>query len=103
MNILVEAALYCGFPLDFAGRILQCILNANSRTFAGSFKVASFLSMMVYILELIQYVPAVVGTFQSREGLGAIKVMQTMLALVIVWQAATLPSVKLIRDDEDDE
>lgn len=103
VNMFVEAASFCVFPLDATGHVLQCVLNARSRTFAGSFKVASLLTFMGLTLELIQYVPTVVGTFQSREGLGVIRAMQISIALVTVWQAATLPSVGLSREDEDDE
>ncbi|KAG6907293.1 hypothetical protein DXG01_009486 [Tephrocybe rancida] len=86
--------------MDLVGIILQIILNWRSRTFGGKTRVSAVLTLFLYLLNLATFVPAILGRHDTRGALNVHDVIETGIALVMVWQALTLPVPKDVSDED---
>ncbi|KAF9449356.1 hypothetical protein P691DRAFT_728077 [Macrolepiota fuliginosa MF-IS2] len=84
----IEAALY------LAGSILQFIMNAYSRTYAGKYKLATILQLFAFLLPLLNLVPHVVGrNFTSPSGLSLAEGVRIVILCVDMAQAVKFRNV----------
>jgi hypothetical protein len=90
-------------PLSFTGGILQLLLNHQSRTFAGQYKLAVILNAVLQAATLAEFVPAVLGRIDIRGGVSAETMAFLILLAVTGWQTLTLPNVSQTGYDEDEE
>ena len=89
--------------LDLTGIVLQLLLNYRSRTFAGWYKSAVVLQLMLQAMFCANFVPAVVGRTDLRGGFLAGQVAYLVLFMVMGWQVLTLPSVPQTGCDKDED
>ncbi|KAK0462886.1 uncharacterized protein EV420DRAFT_1521460 [Desarmillaria tabescens] len=83
--------------------ILQIMLNYRSKVFAGNYRISAYLNLLVALLGLIAYVPALVGRPESRTGLSFDYCIRSIVCMVEAFQAFILPNASQMEDDEDDE
>ncbi|KIK58137.1 hypothetical protein GYMLUDRAFT_246183 [Collybiopsis luxurians FD-317 M1] len=89
-------------PLLVSGSLFQIILNNSSGFFAGSYKIAAIFKMVAVMLDILQFVPFIVGLPETRGGMDASLVIYAGVIAIQGWQAVTLPRV-LPHDDNDDQ
>jgi len=85
------------------GIISQIILNHKSGYFAGTYKTQSLLTALTTVVQLLQYVPMIVGTYQTRLGVAVSSITSWGVALAMAYQALTLPAATTIGLDEEEE
>ncbi|KAF5364910.1 hypothetical protein D9758_008145 [Tetrapyrgos nigripes] len=85
------------------GLLSQLILNTKSERFAGNFKLAAFLIWLKETLQLLSFVPAVVGRVKTRPALLWPETLLWCVETVLVYQAVTLPAVGPVRLDDDEQ
>ncbi|KAK7443476.1 hypothetical protein VKT23_015650 [Stygiomarasmius scandens] len=85
------------------GIISQIILNHKSGYFAGAYKTQSLLTALATVAQLLQYIPMIVGTYQTRWGVDVSSITSWGVVLVVAYQALTLPAATTIGLDEDEE
>lgn len=90
-------------PLEFTSLVVQLLLNHRSRTFAGWYKSSVVVALMLQVITLANFVPAVLGRIDARPGLPAHQVVLLVFVVTTAWQALTLPSVPQTGGDEDEE
>ncbi|KAJ7315037.1 hypothetical protein DFH08DRAFT_425650 [Mycena albidolilacea] len=91
------------WPLHFTGNLSQLLLNQRSKTFAGRHKIGLALSCIHAVLNLITYLPAVVGRYDARPGLSFSEAVEYIILAAMAWQAAVFPQVTQKMEDEDSE
>lgn len=85
------------------GQILQLLFNRRSKTYAGGPRVSAVLTLVLYLVQIAVFVPSLVGRVDARDYLSAHYIVDTVVLLVMCWQAVTLPSVSQISEDEHTE
>lgn len=60
----------------WTGQILQVDHNRRARTFAGEYALTANREVLVSVLEVMFFVPLVVGRLSASEGLGAWVIIQ---------------------------
>ena len=88
-------------PLNMAGDIFQLILNYRSRTFAGQYKLAAWLMLVVYVMDFASETEWVVGTVLVGRPLEVVWVVYLIPLAVWVAQAVLYP--KVAQDLEEKE
>jgi hypothetical protein len=88
-------------PLNMAGDIFQLILNYRSRTFAGQYKLAAWLMLVMYVLDFASETEWVVGKVLVGRPLEAAWVVYLIPLAVWVVQAVLYP--KVAQDVEEKE
>ncbi|OCF75317.1 hypothetical protein I204_04170 [Kwoniella mangroviensis CBS 8886] len=73
--------------------ILQISHNAHNSTFAGNYKLTTYMIMGYRVSELVYFVPFIVGTYDLRMGIAYITVIEVAIEGVLVWQAWKLPKI----------
>ncbi|KAF5370516.1 hypothetical protein D9615_010329 [Tricholomella constricta] len=91
---------YLFWPMYMVGNIFQIILNGRSGLYAGRYRISAALIMACHVLKLADFVPALVGRFDTRDALYAQDVVEIGLMLVMTWQAFVLPSVPQIVEED---
>jgi hypothetical protein len=90
-------------PLELTGLLLQFMLNHRARTFAGRYKSAVVVHIILQALILLNFVPALLGRIDTRIGISVENVVYMLIWMAMAWQALTLPNVPQAGGDEDDE
>jgi hypothetical protein len=89
------------WPLYLTGSLSQLVLNQRSKTFAGRHKIGLALSCIRAVLNLITYLPAVVGRYDARSGLSFSTAVEYIILAAMACQAAVFPEVTQKMEDED--
>ncbi|KAF7311369.1 hypothetical protein MKEN_01038800 [Mycena kentingensis (nom. inval.)] len=97
-NLVGDAAQACGHVSHFS----QFMMNHRSRTFAGTYRWVQVAHALRTVILLLGYVGAVIGRTESRYSLSVQGVLVLAAGLPLVWQAVTLPPVKMV-EGEDEE
>lgn len=87
---------------DLARKGFQALLNHRLGTFAGSYRPMAVLELAMFLMSWGQAAPAVVGVFEVMPGLSVANVVITLLAVVLAWQAITLPPVPQTEGDNEE-
>lgn len=90
-------------PMHLTGQILQLLFNQRSKTYAGGHRVSAVLTLVLYFVQIAVFVPSLVGRVDARDHLSAHYIVDTVVLLVMCWQAVTLPGVPQILEDEHTE
>ncbi|TEB26708.1 hypothetical protein FA13DRAFT_1776774 [Coprinellus micaceus] len=90
-------------PLNMAGDIFQLILNYRSRTFAGQYKLAAWLMLVMYVLDFASETEWVVGKVLVGRPLEAAWVVYLIPLAVWVVQAVLYPKVAQDIDEKENE
>ncbi|KAK0497989.1 hypothetical protein EDD18DRAFT_127704 [Armillaria luteobubalina] len=88
--------------ISVTAMILQIMLNHRSQVFAGNYRTSTYLNFLVILLNLMGYVPAIVGRPESRASLSLNDCIVLVVAMIEAVQAFTLPNARM-EDDEDNE
>ncbi|KAJ7853266.1 hypothetical protein B0H13DRAFT_2284184 [Mycena leptocephala] len=54
-------------PLRFTGLLSQLLLNQRSKTYGGSYKITAAFQCICGVLQLLKYVPSVIGRYDARR------------------------------------
>ncbi|KAF5364886.1 hypothetical protein D9758_008107 [Tetrapyrgos nigripes] len=100
INYLLAA---CVHSFWFTGYLSQIILNYKSGHYAGSYKSAMYLMWFKKALFFLDYVPAVVGRYQTKPALWLPSIISWFVQSVLVYQSITLPAVSTVEGHEDEE
>ncbi|THV02602.1 hypothetical protein K435DRAFT_775406 [Dendrothele bispora CBS 962.96] len=84
------------------GLVSQIVLNHKSGHFAGMYKSEAYLLFLAAITRLLDFVPALVGRYQTRSSLFLYSVIEGFVFLVFTYQALTLPAPSQFGSDEDE-
>ncbi|KAJ7074120.1 hypothetical protein C8F01DRAFT_1075730 [Mycena amicta] len=87
--------------LIVVGNLSQSLLNHRLRTYGGGYRAAQVLYSIGFLGLMARYVPAFVGRLEYRDGLSWGALVSYFLRAPLLWQALTLPPVKLVENDED--
>ncbi|KAJ3809983.1 hypothetical protein F5876DRAFT_77201 [Lentinula aff. lateritia] len=90
-------------PLFISGSIFQLLLNNSSGFFAGTYRIAAIFKMVSVALDVLQFVPWIVGLPEPRGGADAAFVIYAVFVVVKGWQASTLPRAMIDDSDEDED
>ncbi|KAF7295452.1 hypothetical protein MIND_01085000 [Mycena indigotica] len=91
-----------GPSLHLTGDISQYILNHRLKSFGGQYRAAEILGFVASMAHLLHYVPAFVGRREFRSFLSVGWFLSALVfRLPMLWQALTLPPVKVVENDED--
>ncbi|KAG6826501.1 hypothetical protein H0H92_015574 [Tricholoma furcatifolium] len=90
---LIDGWPYFSFPMATGGMIFQLLLNSQTGAFAGSYKAHAVCSFVLPLLNILEYIPGVIGPYGARPRLVAHEVIDLALAAVSAWQSFTLPRV----------
>ncbi|KAF8144766.1 hypothetical protein K438DRAFT_1992510 [Mycena galopus ATCC 62051] len=90
-------------PLRFTGLLSQLLLNQRSKIYGGSYKITAAFRCICGVLELLKYVPSVIGRYDARPGLSVSRTVDLTILAAFAWQATVLPSVTETVEDEDTE
>ncbi|KAJ7119607.1 hypothetical protein C8R44DRAFT_982298 [Mycena epipterygia] len=102
-NSVAHVSALVFYPLKFTGQLSQLLLNQRTKKFAGSYKIAVILRSIMVALQVLQYLPSVVGRFDARPGFSAPSVVSVIMLAVTLWQVITLPTAMQTTEDEDSE
>jgi hypothetical protein len=81
----------------------QLLLNQRSKIYGGSYKITVAFRCILGVLELLKYVPSVIGRYDARPGLSVSRTVELILLAAFAWQAAVFPRVTEKAEDEDTE
>ncbi|KAJ6502149.1 hypothetical protein C8R45DRAFT_1092043 [Mycena sanguinolenta] len=87
--------------LCFVGTLCQVLLNHKSRAYGGGYRAEVVMYFLANIIALLYFVPTVVGRMEMRQGLTPFTIVHLGIQLPLVWQALTLPPVKVNEDEEE--
>ncbi|KAJ7255839.1 hypothetical protein B0H12DRAFT_1113039 [Mycena haematopus] len=102
-NPFARAYVFSSLPLVFMGNLSQFLLNQRSKMFAGRYKITVAVGCISAILELIKYLPSVIGRFDARPGLSVTTVVVYVMLAAMAWQAVAFPKVSEKTEEEDSE
>ncbi|KAK0471373.1 hypothetical protein IW261DRAFT_1405834 [Armillaria novae-zelandiae] len=88
--------------INITAMILQIMLNHRSQVFAGNYRTSTYLNLLVHLLNLMGYVPAIVGRPESRASFSLNDCIVLTVDMIQAVQAFTLPNARM-EDDEDDK
>ncbi|ESK88824.1 hypothetical protein Moror_17102 [Moniliophthora roreri MCA 2997] len=89
-------------PLWYTGTICQIALNSRSGIFAGSFRLAALIEVMLHLVYILLLSP-LMGRDDSRWGWSLDDVISNTLVVATAWQAVRLPRHKRELDVDDEE
>ena len=78
------------------------MLNHRARTFAGQYKSAVVVHIILQALILLNFVPALLGRIDTRIGISIEDVVFMLIWTAMGWQALTLPDVPQTGGDDDE-
>lgn len=81
--------------------ILQIMLNHRSQVFAGNYKTSVYLNFLFGLLNLMKYVPAVVGRPETRPSLSLHNCIVWTVNMVRAFQAFILPNAQMEEDEDN--
>lgn len=94
------------YALDWTGhqcaQLLQLWMNIQCGTFAGRYAITAYLRLARRIIELLYFVPWVVGRVDTRGGIRAMDVVEIPLVAWTAYQAWTLPRVEQVEEEEEE-
>lgn len=90
----LDASLY------LTGSILQFIMNAYSKTYAGKYKIAAMLLLFAELLPLLDLVPSVVGRNTRPHGFPVAEGMRVLVLFVDTVQAVEYRNVKSLEGED---
>ncbi|KAJ7112451.1 hypothetical protein C8R43DRAFT_1138932 [Mycena crocata] len=82
------------------GVFSQVLLNHRSHAYGGGYRAEAILFFLGCVIDLLYFVPAVVGRMEVRMGLMLKAFIDLAVELPLVWQAVTLPPAK-VQEEED--
>ncbi|KAK0213742.1 hypothetical protein IW262DRAFT_328265 [Armillaria fumosa] len=88
--------------ISITAMILQIVLNHRSQVFAGNYRTSAYLNFLVILLNLMGYVPAIVGRPESRASFSLNDCIVLVVGMVEAVQAITLPNARM-EDGEDNK
>ncbi|KAJ7047191.1 hypothetical protein C8F04DRAFT_1062971 [Mycena alexandri] len=84
------------------GVFSQVLLNHHMRAFGGSYRAEPVLYFTSFCIDLVyHFLPTVVGRMELRSGLTLTPMIAMGMQLPLIWQALTLPPVKVNEEEED--
>ncbi|KAJ7723953.1 hypothetical protein DFH07DRAFT_783404 [Mycena maculata] len=90
----LDAPLRCGCPR-------RVLLNHRSHAFGGGYRAEIIIACMGRFVDLLYFVPAVVGRMDARMGLTLKPLVDIGMHIPLLWQAIVLPPVEVGDDEED--
>ncbi|WVW80480.1 hypothetical protein I302_102462 [Kwoniella bestiolae CBS 10118] len=87
--------------LEIFSLILQVAHNHHNLTFAGNYKITTYMILGYTISELVYLFPSIIGEYHMRMGLAYITVIEVGIEAVLVWQAWKLPKVDQKVEEEN--
>ncbi|KAJ7119545.1 hypothetical protein C8R44DRAFT_921775 [Mycena epipterygia] len=102
-NSVARVNSLVSYPLALTGELSQLLLNHRTKKFAGGYKIAVVLRSILVVLQMLQFLPAVVGRFDARPGLSAPDVVTVIMLTVTLWQVFAFPNAVQTVEDEDAE
>ncbi|KAK7038055.1 hypothetical protein R3P38DRAFT_3262534 [Favolaschia claudopus] len=87
--------------LYVAGMLSQALLNHRMRMYAGGYRAGIVLFVVGNLVDMMYFVPGVVGRMEMRQGLTPLTIVNRVIELPLVWQAVTLRPVDGRDDGED--
>ncbi|KAG5725148.1 hypothetical protein E4T56_gene10227 [Termitomyces sp. T112] len=91
---LINGWYYFATPMDVMGEFFQLLLNWRSKSFAGSYKVTPLLSLGAILIGMLEYIPGVIGPYDTRPSLAAQEFVELVLASIRLWQSLMYPHVE---------
>ncbi|KAG6833303.1 hypothetical protein H0H87_008935 [Tephrocybe sp. NHM501043] len=95
---LIDGWPYFVFPMDVASSCFQLWMNSQTQTFAGSLKIGNQMVFALRVVNVLEYVPGVVGPYDARPRLVAHQLVELLLASVALWQSVKFP---VVTQDQD--
>ncbi|KAJ6495433.1 hypothetical protein C8R45DRAFT_1095066 [Mycena sanguinolenta] len=92
-NPFSQAYDFISSPLLFTSYLSQLLLNQRSKTFAGRYKTTVAVDCIYMIVDLIKFIPSVIGRYDARPGLSVDDVVHAVLLATLAWQAIVFPKV----------
>jgi hypothetical protein len=92
-----------GLTNEIGGEILQLIMNAQSRTYAGKYKATATLLFIGSLARMLDMVPMVVGQSTRSNGFGIWEGSFFVLSFVNIVQAMKYRSAKSSDIDETED
>lgn len=102
-NSVTRVAALIFYPLKLTGQLSQLLLNQRTKRFAGSYKISVVLSSISEVLQMMQYLPSIVGRFDARPGFSVPGVVSVIVLAGTLWQVFAFPNAVQAVEDEDAE
>ncbi|KAJ7735441.1 hypothetical protein B0H14DRAFT_3168575 [Mycena olivaceomarginata] len=87
--------------LCYTGTLCQILLNHRTRAYGGGYRTEAVLYLVASALGLLDFLPAVVGRMEMRQGLTPFTLINLGIQVSLAWQALTLPPVEVQEDEEE--
>jgi hypothetical protein len=87
--------------LCYTGTLCQILLNHRTRAYGGGYRAEAVLYLVASALGLLDFLPAVVGRMEMRQGLTPFTLINLGIQVPLAWQALTLPPVEVQEDEEE--
>ncbi|ORX40615.1 hypothetical protein BD324DRAFT_647537 [Kockovaella imperatae] len=81
---------------------VQLVHNQKAKTFAGTYHLVAWLSLVQSIGGLLYHLPIIVGRYEVGQGLGLDKVIRLVSELVMVWQGTKFSRVEQNVPEEEE-
>ncbi|KIJ29222.1 hypothetical protein M422DRAFT_37030 [Sphaerobolus stellatus SS14] len=94
---------FTGAPVVWTGQIFQLLLNYRSGTFAGMYKIQTYLTLAISIMSITLRTPIAIGTSPFQDAFTLEILLEFLWAAALAWQAATFAGIPQNFDDLDEE
>ncbi|KAJ2932378.1 hypothetical protein H1R20_g4723, partial [Candolleomyces eurysporus] len=93
---------YLTNPLSLCGTIFQVILNYRSKTFAGEYKLAAWIGLVLHLITLVVYIPRLAWRAEGTRGPFSLRdAVDLGLTVVVAVQGVLYKRVEQDIEDKD--